>query len=373
MSERVARWYAPRVILRSLLAVLAIVMLGCTPITPLRSDAGDGGSPSDAGSDPADGGTSDAGLGGTIRVTPILENRSRLGARSTRGFRPWRGGLAVVGTWLYWVESGSTPGLYRLPTTGCPGGGAACVETIASVTRPSAFTATVDSVLVADVTALRRYPITGASQPIATGSSELVNLATDGTTAFWTTESSPILRTPFGGVTSTIINSNGTPYAMAVAGPRVHWVGVDISGIQAVMQSARTDGTNPREDSRSGNGFQTMRGDGRYLVYAKDSPAQVLRQAVSNGLLEVVGTNAQGVTDFALDDQWTYWVEPGTSGQTNGRLRRVSHESTTPETVAESIAWPVAVAVDQGVVYVMAAGTSAAAWSDGRILRITRE
>lgn len=362
------------------LGLLGLLLVGCTPITPLRLDSGtDGGDDGGSVGDVPDasmmdaGAPSDGGLTGTIHVTPLLENRSRLGARSTRGFRPWRGGVAVVGSWLYWVESGSSPGLYRMPPDGCPGGGPSCVETVTAVTRPSAFAATSDAVLVADVTNLRRYPLTGSSQPIATGSSELVNLATDGMTAFWTTENAPILRTPFGGVTSTIINSNGTPYAMAVAGGRVHWVGVDISGLQAVMQSARTDGTNPREDRRSGNGFQTMGGNPPYLYFARDSPAQVLRLTMSTSMLEVVATNAQGVSDFALDAQWAYWVEPGTSGQANGRLRRVSHESTTPETVAESIAWPVAVAVDQGVVFVLSAGTSTAGWADGRVLRITRD
>ncbi|MBM4778973.1 MAG: hypothetical protein GQE15_14810 [Archangiaceae bacterium] len=351
---------------------IAVLLLAsaCNPITPLKSDGGDAGA--DDGGSVVDGGSGlDAGLSGTVFVEPLLDARSRLGARSVAGFRPWRGGIAVISGSLYWVESGTAAGLYRMPVAGCAAG--TCPERITALTRPSVFTATSDAVLVADVTTLKRYAATGgAGEPVATGSSELVLLASDGVAAFWATERAPIFKTPFGGATSTIINSNGTPFAMTIAGDRVQWVGVDISGLQVVMQSIRTAGTGAREERRFGNGFQTMKGDSRYLYFARDSmPATVLRQTVSNGLIETIALDAQGVTDFALDDQYAWWVEPGSSGLANGRLRRVAHESVKAETVAEAIPWPVGVAVSGGVAYVLSAGTQAEAFADGKILRVS--
>lgn len=354
---------------------LAMAMLllatGCNPITPLRADGGDAGS--DDGGTTFDAGTeSDAGFSGTVFVEPLLEARSRLGARSTAAFRPWRGGIAVVAGSLYWVESGAaSSGLYRMPLGGCVGAGS-CPERLATMTRPSVFAATADAVLVADVTLLKRFPVNGAAEQVTSGTSELVLLATDGTAAYWATERAPIFKTPFGGATSTLINSNGTPFAMTIAGDRLQWVGVDISGLQAVMQSIRTTGMGAREERRSGNGFQTMKGDSRYLYFARDSmPATVLRQTVSNGLIETIALDAQGVSDFAIDDNYAWWVEPGSSGLANGRLRRVAHESVKAETVAEAIPWPVGVAVSGGVAYVLSAGTQAEAFADGRILRVS--
>lgn len=355
-----------------------LLSLACSPLTPLRPDAGDagltdggsGGSGGGATGGGSAGGATGGGLGGAVRVEVMLDGRSRLGARSARGFRPWRGGIAVLGTYLYWVESGTAPGLYRMPLSGC--GAPPCPELVATLTRPSAFAATNDAVLVADLTALRRYLLAGGSEPVASATSEFVTLATDGQAAFWTTESAPIQKTPFGGQTSTIINSNGTPFAMTVAGDRVHWTGVDISGLQVVMQSIRTNGTGAREERRYGNGFQTNRGDARYLYFARDAPPSiVLRQTVSNGLLETVSNNAQGVADFAIDDTFAWWVEPGTQGLANGRVRRVAHDMTQDQPVAESVAWPVGIAVSGGVAYVLSAGTPAASWSDGKILRVT--
>jgi len=314
------------------------------------------------------GGGQDAGSGG-VDVTPLYTARSRLGARSTAGFGPWRGGLAIIGAELFWVESGSAPGLYRAPLAGCAG--SACVDKLATVTRPSVFASTGESVLVADVTTLKRYSPDGGVQSIAAGASELVTLASDGAAAFWTTEDSAVNKTPFGGATSTPIYSNGTPWAMTVGGNRVYWVGVGISGLQAALQSMRTDGTDALEESRSGNGFETLAGNGQYLYYAKDSPARVLRLTLSNGYLEEVATNAQGVKAFALDDTWAWWVEPGSGPDyANGRVRRVAHDSTTPETVATSVKLPVAIAVSGGVAYVASAGTPSLGYSDGVILRV---
>ncbi len=348
---------------------LASVFLGCGALGPPRSDAGVpdagifGGGGGGGGNAMTGGG---GGALGPVAVVPLYEGRGRLGARSVAGFRPWRGGLAVVGDALYWVESGATAGLYRAPLTGCDGG--ACVDVVTTLTRPSVFAAAADSVLLADVTALRRYP---SSDSVATGSSELLTLATDGQAAFWTTENSPVNRTPFGGVTSTPIHSNGTPYAMTVAGDRVYWAGVDISGQLGALQSIRTDGTGAREESRFSNGFHAMKGNATYLYYARDTPARLFRITLSNGLLEEVANNAQGVTDLALDDTYAYWVEPGGADLSNGRVRRVAHESTSAELVAQSLAYPVAIAVRDGVLFVASAGTQTAQWADGRILRIT--
>jgi hypothetical protein len=351
---------------------LVSVALGCSPITPVRSDAGvdAGGSSGDAGTTVLDAGPIPTG---TITVEVLLNGRSRLGARSARGFRPWRGGLAVVQGSVVWVESGTAPGVYRMPLDGCPSGAPGCVQSLATVTRPSVFAALTDSVLVADVTALRRHPLDGSSPTlVATGSSELTTLSTDGVSAFWTTENNPVLRTPLGGVTSTLITSNGTPFAMTVAGDRLHWVGVDISGLQAAMQSIGLDGRGAREDRRSGNGFQTMRGNTRYLVFARDSPpSTVVRQTLSNGQLEVIGQNAQGVSDIAIDDTRTCWTEPGTSSLANGRVRCVAHDADQPMTVAEALGSPVAIAAHAGALYVLAAGTSTEGFVDGRVVRIS--
>lgn len=210
----------------------------------------------------------------------------------------------MVNEWLYWVESGTAPGLYRAPTAGCAG---PCVEKVATLVRPSAFAATADSVLVSDVAVLKRYFPDGGTQAVASASSEVVNLTTDGTAAFWTTESSPVVKTPFGGASTTLINSNGTPVAMTIAGSRVYWAGVDISGLLGALQSIRTDGTGAREESHFGGGFETLGGNGTYLYYAKDSPAQVLRLTLSSGLLEgrvifvaSAGAVAGGYADGAL-------------------------------------------------------------------------
>lgn len=360
------------------LLVFALLLVACGPLSPPSPDSGtpdaggsDAGPESDAGLPDAgtgdDGGTGLDGGGFTVDV--LYAGRSRPGARSTKGFRPWRDGVAVLGDAVFWVESGSAPGLYRAPTAGCSGG---CVEALATVTRPSVFASAGDSVLVADVTALERVFPDGGVQSVGTGSTELTNLATDGAAAFWTMESGGIQRTPFGGVTSTPIFSNGTPVAMAVAGPRVYWAGVDISGQQGALQSMRTDGTGAREESRFSNGFEAIGGNGAYLYYAKDSPARVLRVTLSNGNLEEVATNCRGVRAFALDATYAWWVEPGSGPDyANGRVRRVAHESTTPETVAESVQLPVGLAVQNGVVYVASGGRPSASYADGAILRVT--
>ncbi len=97
----------------------------------------------------------------------------------------------------------------------------------------------------------------------------------------------------------------------------------------------------------------------------------MLRLTLSNNLLETVATNCQGVKGFALDGTHAYWVEPGSSpDDANGRVRRVSHESTTPELIAQSLAHPLAIALQGRVAFVASAGSPAASSADGVILRI---
>ena len=55
----------------------------------------------------------------------------------------------------------------------------------------------------------------------------------------------------------------------------------------------------------------------------------------------------------------------------NGRVRRVAHESTTPETLAQSIQRPLGIALNGRVLFVASAGTSAASYADGAIIRVT--
>ncbi len=98
----------------------------------------------------------------------------------------------------------------------------------------------------------------------------------------------------------------------------------------------------------------------------------MLRLTLSSGNLEVAATNCQGVRDFAIDATHAYWVEPGSGPDyANGRVRRVSHESTTPETLAQSIQRPLGIALQGQVIFVASAGTTAASYADGVILRIT--
>ena len=39
----------------------------------------------------------------------LVSGRSRLGARSSAGYRPWKSGIAEHDGRVYWVESGATP------------------------------------------------------------------------------------------------------------------------------------------------------------------------------------------------------------------------------------------------------------------------
>jgi hypothetical protein len=78
------------------------------------------------------------------------------------------------------------------------------------------------------------------------------------------------------------------------------------------------------------------------------------------------------VAGFAVDDSYAYWTEAGDAPDfRNGVVRRVAHDSKTPETLAVSIARPVALAVSGKLVFVASAGTSAASYADGSILRLT--
>jgi hypothetical protein len=245
---------------------------------------------------------------------------------------------------------------------------------VATLTRPASFAYDASGMLVADTTALKRFPFAGGGPtPVATANDDIVNLASDGTNAFWTSGTAQeIQRTTPQGATSAIIYSNGTPVGMAVAGDKVYWAGVDISGQIGALQRIGTNGKGAGEISRFSAGFEAMQGNATYLYYAKDSPASIHRIALATGHDEVVDKDAYGVTDFAIDDTYAYWTEPGDAPDfTNGRVRRVAHASTTAETLAVSVPFPVAIAVSGSTAFVASAGTKDAGFADGRILRLT--
>jgi hypothetical protein len=366
------------VLLPTLLGALSLVATACGDLKN-ASPSGDAGpvDPTEAGTDPGDGGPAGDAPDGSLKVTveALVTGRNRPGARSTAGYRPWRSGIAVDGDglYVYWVESGTAPGLYRSSAIS-PCTVDFCVERIATFTRPSAFTASATHVYVADTTAIKRFSFAGAhtAENVVSHNEEIVNLATAGTRVFWTAGTDPAMRaTVIGGTTSTPINSNGTPVATAVAGDRLFWAGVDISGQLGAMQSVGTNGSGAREVNRFSEGFHTMRGNGTYLYYGKGSPGSIHRITLANDRDEVVDTDALGVTDFAIDDTHAYWVEPGDGDLTNGRVRRVAHDSKTAETLAVGIPFPVAIAVFGLNAYVASAGTKAASYADGKILRIS--
>lgn len=358
-----------------LLAVgLGVPAAGCGDLKTAQL-APDGGDPGDA-SDPGDGGgTPIDKADGSVKVTvdTLVSGRSRLGARSTAGYRPWRSGIFAQGGLVYWVESGTTPGLYSTSAT-TPCASASCVRTVATLARPSAFAASATHVYVADTTVIKRYPFANdtAVETVVSHNQEIVNLATAGSKVFWTADTDPAMRaTTVGGTTNTPINSNGTPVAMAVGGDRLFWAGVDISGQIGAMQSVGTNGTGAQEVNRFSAGFHSMRGNAAFLYYGKDDPGSIHRITLNSEHDEAVDKDALGVTDFAIDDTHAYWVEPGDGDMTNGRVRRVAHDSKVAETLAVGIAFPVAIAISGKTVFVASAGTKGASYADGKLLRLT--
>ena len=332
------------------------------------TDGGAGGADTGGGGPTDGGGLADGGTKVTIET--LVTGRSKLGARATAAFGAWGGGIAVKGNKVYWVEGGTTPGLYAASTSPCA---TACVDTIATFTRPSAFAATPTMLWVADITAVKGFPYGAGTGSIANSSAEIVNLVTDGTSVFWTEGDSQTLeKTVPGGSTTTLAYSNGTPIAMAVAGTEVFWTGVDISGLLGAMQAVHTDATGGREVSRFSSGFDTMRGNAMFLYYAKDSPATVHRLTLATGHDETVATDASFVSDFAVDDTYAYWVERGDGpNYLNGRVRRVAHDSQKDEILAVSLPRPVAITVTGNVAYVASAGAKSGNYVDGKILKLT--
>lgn len=227
---------------------------------------------------------------------------------------------------------------------------------------------------MSDTNVVKRFAFGGgAAATIASGAEDVVNLATDGTAVFWTSGTDSAMNRTAGGTTSTPIHSNGTPVGIAVAGDRTFWAGVDISGQIGALQSVKTSGSGAREVSRFSGGFHAMAGNGTYLYYAEDMPGNVHRLTVATSRDEIVDRDAQGVTDFAFDDEYAYWTEPGASDVASGLVRRVSHDGKTAETLAVSVAHPVALAVSGKTVFVAAAGTAEKSYADGAILRLTIE
>ena len=361
------------------LAALAVMVVACGDLknASIASDGGPGAVDPGDGAGPADpdgGGGLPAADGGGVKVAvdTLVSGRNRLGARSIVSFRPWRSGIAVNGGKVYWVESGTSPGLYSTSAS-TPCTSAACVKTEATLTRPSAFTASATNVYVADTTVIKSFAFgTGAVSNVVSSNLEVDNLATAGTRVFWTSgDDSAMNVTVVGGTTSTPINSNGTPVSMAVAADQLYWAGVDISGQNGAMQAMGTNGSSPHEVNRFSSGFHTMAGNGTFLYYAKDDPGSIHRITVSSGHDEVLDKDALGVTDFAIDATYAYWTEPGDGDFTNGRVRRIAHDSTTAETLAVGMALPLAIAVSGNTVYVASAGTKTASYADGKILRLT--
>lgn len=357
--------------MRARLLLAACLFFACGDL----KEAPPGGSEqgSDAGSAPAPDGPSASNGDPTVTVDTLVSGRSRLGARSSAGFRPWKSGIAAHDGRVYWVESGASPGLYSAAAD-APCESASCVQKHATLTRPSAFTATAAAMVIADTTIIERfeYGSSAGAQVASSGADDVVNLAFDGTAVFWTSGTDSAVRRTSSGTTSTPIYSNGTPVGMAVAGDRAFWAGVDISGQIGALQNIKTNGSGAREVSRFSGGFHVMGGNATYLYYAEDNPANVHRLTVATGRDEVVDRDAIGVADFALDDAYAYWVEPGTAPDyADGRVRRVSHDGKSAQTLAVSVAHPVALAVSGKNVFVAAAGTSAKSWADGAILRLT--
>jgi hypothetical protein len=360
-------------------ATIAVMVVACADLksASVASEAGPGAV------DPGDGGPADLGDGGgtpanpdgggvKVTVDTLVTGRNRLGARSIVSYRPWRSGIAVSNGQVYWVESGTAPGLYS-SSAALPCTADFCVTKVATFARPSAFTASPTHVYVADTTVIKRFAFgTTAAETVVSSNMEVDNLATAGTRVFWTSgDDSAMNATVVGGTTNTPINSNGTPISMAVAGDQLFWAGVDISGQNGAMQAVGTDGTGAREVNRFSAGFHTMAGNATFLYYGKDDPGSIHRITLNSGHDEVLDKDALGVTDFAIDATHAYWVEPGDGDFTNGRVRRIAHDSTTAETLAVGIALPVAIAVSGKTVFVASAGTKTAAYADGKILRLT--
>jgi len=372
---RAPRLVAVLVLLAPASLASAAALAGCGDLknAQVTAEGGPGEIP-DGGPGDTDGGSSGS-LDGSVKVTveTLVSGRSRLGARSTAGYRPWRSGLVVDKDTLFWVESGTAPGLYKSSAiAACTV--AFCVERLATFARPSAFAASATDVYVADTTLIKRFPLLDPAKvtTVVTHNEEIVNLATSGNKVFWTADTDPAMRaTTIGGTTSTPINSNGTPVSIAVAGARLFWAGVDISGQIGAMQSVGADGTGAREVNRFSAGFHTMRGNETFLYYGRDDPGSIHRITLNSDHDEVVDKDALGVTDFALDATHAYWVEPGDGDRTNGRVRRIAHDSKTAETLAVGIPFPVAIAVSGLNVYVASAGTAAASYADGKILRLS--
>lgn len=354
-------------------------LLACSSLKE-SSSAGDGGSEGDAASSSSggssSGGPTDGGTTGNVTAETLVTGRTQLGARSAGSFGHYRTGLAVKGDRIFWVERGSAPGVYSASAV-TPCKDASCVAKLGVLTRPVAFTANATHLFVADVGTVRRVPLTAAGSPVETvaseGGGEIVNLGVDTTSVFYTVGTAgAIRRAPFGSAATTPITSNGTPIALGVAGTRVFWAGVDISGQSGLLQSMNTDGSSPRALSPFSGGFHTVAGNGTYAYYATGRPGVLHRLALASGRDEVVVSDATLVQDFAFDNDYAYWVEAGDpSDYSNGRVRRVAHGSKDVETLATSLALPVAIALQGNQVFVASAGSEAKGFADGSIVRLT--
>jgi hypothetical protein len=317
----------------------------------------------------ADGGSGfDAGPTGTVTVESVADDRNRPGAYSTQGYKPFRTGIALFGDELYWVESGTQPGLYALSVTSPSN-----VRKVAPLTQPTSFFATTDTLYVGDRTQLKmlRPPAT-ALAVIASVQDDIVTLTANANFALFTQGAANAISRWSEGTTAPFINSNGVPVAMAVTGSKVIWGGVDISGLNGVLQGIGLNKSGFLEYKRFSSGFASIAASDVYAYYAHQSPPVVHRIALASGADEKIGEAGSIVPEFSVTATHAYWVERGSApNYENGRIMRVAHDSTQPEVLAVSIPSPIAIIAQGNTAYVASAGQKTKAYANGKILKVT--
>jgi hypothetical protein len=336
--------------------------LGCTE---LRTDApglADGGVPpsNDATTPPPS----------NVTVEALASGRNRPGAYSTQGYRPFRSGITILGNEVFWVESGTSPGLYAVAADPASG---SSVRSVLSLTQPTAFAAAGSIAYIGDRTQLKRVTLPGGKSSVtATLSNDIVAIAASENEAYIVDGARDAISKVSSAGVAPFINSNGAPVAVALSDNRFIWAGVDISGINGVLQGINTDRTNFNEYKRFSSGFSTISASSRYAYYAHTSPPVVHRMAISSGADSKVYEGDSPVAEFAVTDTHAYWVERGSPpGYENGRVLRVAHDSNKVEVLAVSIPSPVAITALGDVAYVASAGQSSMKYANGAILKIS--
>jgi hypothetical protein len=309
------------------------------------------------------------GVGQAVTVTVLADNRSRPGAFTSQGYRPFRTGIAVVGDDVFWVESGTKPGLYAVSATTSGD----TVRTLASLTQPTTFASAGGSLYIADRTQLKQFTVANSSTKVlASVSSDIVTLGVDGSSVYFTEAMGGTINRTTSGSTTQFLNSNGAPVALALGASKLIWAGVDISGINGALQVIGTNKSGFAEYKRFSSGFATIAASDRYAYYAHESPPAIHRLTLSSGADERIAEGNSVVTEFALTETHAYWTERGSApNYENGRIMRVAHDATTPEELAVSIPSPVAIAAVGNTAYVASAGQKSKSYANGSILRVT--